>query len=333
LEEFVKQHILFGSSLDDLGITCDFTKMEDTKDVDTEKYGCLLSDVSEEQPLNPDAEKFSLHLAQSQQLYSLDSQGTLQWKTTEAVCWSESLSLALDRLCVLCHILQGSPGRGTEELKMQVSNTKGGGRRHLFIDNHLGTLFVFSNYWKGAKATGRFKEIVRVLPYRPARLLFTLVRVARPIELLYLSKTMTKEEFETASAASHGLLWASKGKPPHNKLLTDALPAFFQREDRHGSRPLTWITGMRLYRHLVVAIQRRHFPGFRYSKEDEQRGLNIGDLQAGRSGETSEQHYAPEIGSVPAERGMIAHYVQFSQLWHKFMKQSTSFDLEFKYIV
>ncbi|RXW11221.1 hypothetical protein EST38_g14634 [Candolleomyces aberdarensis] len=328
LEKFIKDKVLFGCSLEDLDISCDFKTLEDTKDVKTKGYGCLLSDGM---PLNPDAERFYLHLQKQGKLFSLGNNGT-EWDTGEVEVWVQSIALALKRLCVVCHILQGSPGRGTEELLMQISNSDAG-RRHLFVDNIRGTLVIWSNYWKGTKATGRFKEILRVYPYRSSRLVYAMIRVVRPVELLYHMKTLDDEGKKGAASAYHHTLWASRGQPPHHTLLLEGIPSFFRLKGRNGKKVFDWISGIRLYRHIVVALQRRHFPDSRYTKTLAGEETNIGDLQAGRTGEASTQNYAPKHDIIPADHGLVDHYVAFSQRWHDFMKESTSFEEGRKYVV
>lgn len=330
LENLIQSELMFGCSLDSLGISCDFTKMNDSADVLTPGYSALLNP---NQPLNPDAERFLAYLSRSEHVKLVSVEGKqLMWDTQIVRVWGDKIALAVQRLAVICHILQGAPGRGTEELIMQASNTKSG-RRHLFIIPDQGLLVFFSNYWKGSHVAGRFNEVLRVPPYRVSRLIFAIIRIVRPVELMFLSKARSKAEKETATEAYFASVWSSKGKHPNSTFILDAAQSFFRLPTEDKTLPFAWITGVRMWRHIVVALQRRLFPDFRYTKQVAEAGTQIPDKQAGRTQVTSMQNYAVLKSSVPADNGLLNHYILFSQAWHVFFRQSTTYESDRTYIV
>ncbi|KAJ2934001.1 hypothetical protein H1R20_g3097, partial [Candolleomyces eurysporus] len=305
LEVFFKDRVLRGFSLGDLDVVCDFTKLKDSGDVKTEWYSCLLP-LKDMQ--NEDSKKFLVNLLQRGDLVSPLPGAEMDWKC------------------------EGSPGRTTEENLMQIANTVS--RRHLFVESILGTLAIFSNYWKGAKAQGRFKEILRVLPYRISRLLFILIRVVRPVEHLFIMRFESLKNQESFTTNYRTKLWASGGHQLGNRVLMDSVALFFKHPDRYGNLTFEWISGVRPYHHLTVAIQRRLLPGpSRYSPEVAKAGVDIGDLQAGRSDGVSAQNYAVLSSFIPAESGLISHYQALSMRWHGLFGQSTGFESDRVYIV
>ncbi|RXW19830.1 hypothetical protein EST38_g6025 [Candolleomyces aberdarensis] len=332
LEMFIRDEVLQHHTLADLGIECDFSELKDAGDVDTPGYSCLLP---KDGLSNPDSKRFMLKLVQQKNLVSPDRSGggNLVWDSEKGWPWTGRIREATVRLYALTHILQGSPGRSTEENLMQIANTMAG-RRHLFAENEIGTLAIFSDYWKGAKAQGRFKEILRVLPYRISRLLFILIRIVRPVERLFIVKSKLATERGQIDGIYRSKLWSSGGLEIDARVLGDAVSAFFKRLDRNEKKPFGWISGLRPYRHLTVAIQRRRLSGGgRYTKDAEKEGVDVGDLQAGRSTGMSIQNYAVLKSFIPADSGVISHYRAYSMRWHQLFEQSTVFDPTKKYIV
>ncbi|KAJ2932075.1 hypothetical protein H1R20_g5033, partial [Candolleomyces eurysporus] len=332
LETFIRDEVLQCHTLADLGIDCNFSELKDTGDVDTRGYGCLLP---QDGISNPDSKTFMLKLVEQKNLVSPSGSGRggLVWDSEKGWPWTGRIREATVRLYALAHILQGSPGRSTEENLMQISNTRAG-RRHLFAESEMGTLAIFSDYWKGAKAQGRFKEILRVLPYRISRLLFILIRIVRPVERLFIVKSKLPAERRQINSVYRSKLWAAGGLEIDARILGDAVSAFFKRLDRKGAKPFEWISGLRPYRHLTVAIQRRRLPGgARYTEDVEKEGADIGDLQAGRSKGMSIQNYAVLKSFIPADSGVVSHYRAYSMRWHQLFEQSTVFDPTKKYIV
>ena len=85
-----------------------------------------------------------------------------------------NLEKFLNFLFIIIHITPGSATRITEEIFIQICNTLVG-RQHLFVLNGYATLATWSNYWKGAKVSGKFKEILCVMPCQVAKLVLILL--------------------------------------------------------------------------------------------------------------------------------------------------------------
>ncbi|KAJ2914344.1 hypothetical protein MD484_g6068, partial [Candolleomyces efflorescens] len=359
LEIAIRDHVLRGFTLEDLGILCDFSKMDESGDIRTDLY-CPL--FPRDALKNEDSKRFMVKLLQQGTLVSPAGEGEVTWNAGVGWAWTGAIREATLALYALAHILQGSPGRTSEEHLMQIANTTTS-RRHLFVENAIGTLAIFSNYWKGASVQGRFKEVLRVFPYRISRLLFILIRVVRPVERLFLMQFEAPEALakaptspEASTEAPEGsteappkapkaqkkpitntyrtMLWVAGGHQIKNRALLDAIIQFFKYPDADGVQRFKWIHGVRLYRHLVVALQRRLLPGTRqYTTAIEREGIQIGDLQAGRSGGVSEQNYAVLQTSIPADGNFISHYQAYSMRWHQLFGQSTGFVQDYQYIV
>jgi hypothetical protein len=243
----------------------------------------------------------------------------LVWNIKEAESWISNIYTATLLLFVLIHITHRSPARITEEIYMQICNTLLG-RRHLFALNGYDTLATWSNYWKGAQISGKFKEILRVMPHRVAKLLLILLRIIRPVEVMYLLRhriPFDQSKRERVVAAYSSSLWAALGSSISAKVLYDSVETFLRFP---GDQPtFNFRFGVRLYRQFAAAVQKRHLPDIspKYTKALAEAGTQAGDLQAGHTSQTSNEHYAREK-IVGVDSGFRNHYVAYSLAWHKF---------------
>ncbi|TFK18067.1 hypothetical protein FA15DRAFT_710214 [Coprinopsis marcescibilis] len=320
-EEDMSQYLLFGTTLNELGIKCDFSEMKEAYNTTDLAENCFKK-VSDPpgRATNPDAQRLITHLQGT--LYELEDGGgksVIHWNQSKIIEWQLKLWESTRAVAALAHLLQGSPGRGTEEAIMQISNTRSG-RRHIFVDKNLQTLAIYANYHKGVTVTGRFKEVLRFLPYRVARLLWILIRVLRPIERLYVLRMSEgdQEQQKKIDKAYRQCLWVSMGAPAQEGFVSESLKAFFRRKDERGGQTFQWIGGIRDYRQLAVALQRKRIPGaFRFTKDMVANSGSIGDAQAGRSQAASYQNYAIEKDLFAEQSPHINHYRQFSIKWQE----------------
>jgi hypothetical protein len=330
LEDFLIEKVLFGSDLEKLGITIDFRKLGDHGDFTTIGYKPLLVSLEG----NPDSEKFLEALVKKGEVVSFKG-GKLVWEMEQAQLWVANINQAVQNTYAIAHITQGAPGRTTEEDKMQIANTPAT-RRHLIVPPNLNTLAIWSNYWKGAKISGRFKEILRVFPRVVANFIFILIRVIRPIEILFLAKhlTLASDRIKMTTAYDSSL-WASLGAPMHATTMRASLAHFFALPGKDGN-PISGLNdgfplNVRFYRQLTATIQRRHLPGSpKYTQQIANSQTSAGDMQAGRTEATSHQNYAVEKSTIDMEPGFTAHYLAYSKAWHKFWGLETEGEPEGK---
>ena len=178
---------------------------------------------------------------------------------------------------------------------MQIANTPAT-RRHLIVPPNLDTLAVWSNYWKGAKISGRFKEILRVFPRVVSNFIFILIRVVRPVEILFIAKHLVLASERIKMTTAYGSsLWASLGAPMQSITMRASLAHFLALPREDGNRIFDFPLNVRIYRQLTAALQRHHLPGsFKYTQHIAQSQTSVGDMQAGRTEATSHQHYTVE---------------------------------------
>ena len=230
VEKFIEKDGLFGISLKKIGIPCELSDSMDSGDQTTPGYGPFFS--AEEKTLdNEDSNKFLralVDIGERGPVWKVG--GHLEWDRTKSNQWLMNIHHAWQKAYCLYHCTPGLGGRGTEDALSQISNEESGSPRHIKINK--GTCVVNANYHKGTLHTGTFKNIRRVLPYRVALLLFILVRVVRPVELILVLKYWTKsgEENIKATVRLYKLrLFASWGKAWTSDNMSTILMAWFKK--------------------------------------------------------------------------------------------------------
>jgi hypothetical protein len=318
LEDFIRTDVLFGKTLHDLDITVDFTTFSDSGNMTDLQYNPLLESIQG----NPDSDTVLDCMLQEGSVVKINPNANqMTWDPVASEQWLGNIHQAASRLQPLAHVTQGAPGRISEESKMQLTNTEVG-RRHLIILSFLNTIGIWSNYSKTTKVSGAFKEVLRVYPYRISRLLFILIRLIRPIEVLYHIQCRPQAleiESELVVTAYKSRLWTSFGTAFTPDDMRSYLPALLMSEDEDNQTPFPFRFGVRTYREFAAAVQRRHIQiPIRYSRAVAQQDAQVGDLQAGRTTATSLQNYAVEKSVIDMEPGFIHHYIMYSRSWQRF---------------
>lgn len=327
LELFFLEKLLFGNTLESLGITVDFKALKDSGDTTTIWYSPLLGDIWG----NEDSNKLLKKLVGDGTL--LMHNGTeLVWDMGMAETWVADNHAATCQTYCATHITEGSSSRVTEEAKTQCSNTRTG-RRHVFVMPGINTLCIWSNYWKGTTKSGTFKEILHIIPFRVSRLIFILVQVIRPVITLYLAEHSVTADNRLALKTTYSTnLWATLGSTITPKQMYRAILVFLRSPNAEGNIPFNFSFGERQYWQFIAAVQNKHLPGSpKYRKVE--REESVGDRQAGRSGQTSHQHYAIEESTIDRDPGFIEHYISYSKKWHEFWRISTEHGKDDQYFV
>ena len=208
LEEFVKEKILFGISLESLGISFDFSRHRDTGDEQTRGYSPIGSVDLEGESFtisNEDSDKLLNAMVETGALgLQMTENEEVVWERGLTTEWVANIHNAWTEFYPLKHQSAGPPGRGTEEALFNARNTENGRRHVYFKDNTIG---FGSNYHKGHLASGVYKYILRLIPYRLAVIFMILIRVVRPIELMALMEFHIRPD--DAKKAARGLSWQS----------------------------------------------------------------------------------------------------------------------------
>jgi hypothetical protein len=155
-----------------------------------------------------------------------------------------------------------------------------------------------------------YKNILRLLPYRVARILFILLRVVRPIQLMPLMKFVVPAGQKNAEAAMslYGTrIFVSWNSAWSSSLLSHILKAWFKE---HLGFPM----GLRMYRHFATALQRKYIKYLRHN--DPESIQEAADGQAGRTERTGDGHYAVEKGQSSTE-ARIRNFELVSAYWHE----------------
>jgi hypothetical protein len=216
--------------------------------------------------------------------------------------------LALQVAYCLVHTTPGLAGRASEEVLIQWTNEEFGACGNVRIRH--GTVAIDTSYHKGTLFTGMHKNIIRLLPSRLARILYILLRVVRPVELMPTLKFCVPVGAENANAAVKLYrirVFVSWGKVWTAALLSKILKAWFKKG-------LDIPMGFRMYRHFATCLQRRYI---RYIKHTDPEDIQkAADAQAGRTIRTSEGNYAIEKKELNAVK-RIRDFELVSAYWHE----------------
>jgi len=312
LEKLVAEKILFGISLDNLDISCLFPRGMDNGDVVTPGHGPFPMPVDPEQAAadihhisNHDSEKFFSAMEARGCLGLSSPDEELIFDKYLCLDWESNIHEAMGEAYCLSHTTAGLPARATEEVEMNYTNTADG-RRNLF--GREDTLAIISNYHKGTLSTGTYRFILRLLPYRLARIFYILLRIIRPIEVLILSEFVVKpemkelmmEQYQTKIFVSWGRAWTTH-------VMSATLMAWFKMAIGH---PI----GIRTYRHLAIAMQERYLD---YAESEGTLMARVAAEQAGHTQETGEHDYAIEEGSTGYSQSEEKRYIRVGKDWHK----------------
>jgi hypothetical protein len=199
--------VLFGKRLDELNITVDLGVIADDGNTTDLGYSPLLGSIGG----NPDSDTLLDFMLREGSVVSIDHKdNTMVWHAEKAEQWLSNIHSGASRLQPLA-------------------------------------LAVWSNYSKSTKVTGPFKEILRVYPHRISRLLFILIRLIRPIEILYHLKhrrVQVQEELERVATIYKASLWASYGTAFTAADMGDNLAACLMSDDKDGEPPFPFRFGV-----------------------------------------------------------------------------------------
>lgn len=314
LEDHVEKKLLKRISLEKLGIECRF----DQDDGDLESIGHSLWPLPQDGEkatsdifhiVNDDSEKFFEEMVKRGCLgYSASN---LDGDQTLCLDYVADSHIALLDAFPLAHTTTGPPQRGTEAAFTQCSNTNASARHLCGRENLLASI---SNYHKGTLSTGTQKFVLRLFTRRLSRILFILLRIVRPIEVMIMKRWagIKPERHDAMLEAYRHKLWVSWGVPWKSATLTHVLTTWFEKG-------LGLRIGLALWRHIALAMRNR------YLKLDDDKNKLLREAaiaMAAHSKSVDEKHYAIQKGSnySPSEE---AAFIAIVKMWHELFGLST----------
>lgn len=311
LETFIHTEVLLGISLTSLGISCEIKNAMDDGDLETDGLGPFLPEATPSLD-NVDSRKFLRALAEvgSDCGPVRRVNNALQWDQAKSTRWAHNIDVAWQLAYCLMHSLGGLAARAAEEVLLQWTNEKFGSPSNIRIRGD--TIALHTTYHKGALVTGMHKYIVRLLPYRLSRIFYILLRIVRPVELIPILKfyTIAGEEYAAATAKLYQTrIFVSWGKVWTPTRMSIILKGWF-------NAGLAIPMGVRIYRHLATALQRRYIQYIKHLQPEDIQAA--ADGQAGRTESTSEGHYAVEKKQRDSSK-KIRDYELVSAYWHEML--------------
>lgn len=199
--------------------------------------------------------------------------------------WCKSVKTFIHHLLVAFHLSSGLPGRGGEVCGLLVENTEVRTRNLFYL---FGGLVVIHQYNKTSHNRGIEKTIAKKLYPPVADLLLLYLTVIRPVELLVAPKLLMHLKARDPESILESLctkMWAS---PLKGEMLSSDL-------SNHIASAFLGLTSARLtlneYRHVAIIMLRKLIKHHGFQDNQLQQFLEIADLQAGHTHQTSEDHY------------------------------------------
>jgi hypothetical protein len=231
----------------------------------------------------------------------------------------------LQRLLLLIHLTGGQPARGTELLCIRWRNSTCGQRRNIFIEN--GLVSFVTTYHKGYSMTGTIKIIHRFLPLEVGELvvyyLWMVVPFLEQLQLLCPDAELGKigsflwcDSIKTASTHP-----PRKGKTTANELSSEQQPwpssQLSQVITREFQLGLNTKANILAWRHVAIAISRKHLSGKGFKRDFNDDGSAAIDLQAGHDSQVAGNVYAREIEQAPGHISALRdQFRSISRKWH-----------------
>lgn len=212
LENFVLEEVLFGLfTMEQLESLFRIGNLTDLGDELTEGYG-IIADTTNPLMNTEESNLFFKKLFAEKKLgFRPDSDGGIIFDQFEGVKWLSCIHEAYKSLVPACHTLVVA-GRGTEWLHVRPTNGIRG-RRGVMFDSEALTGAFDTEYHKGLALTGTNKHNRRYMPYEVFRILYLLLRVVRPIELIILFGTIVTDMTKVKTIQSYNNhIFASLGK-------------------------------------------------------------------------------------------------------------------------
>ncbi|KAJ7440488.1 hypothetical protein B0H11DRAFT_2099243 [Mycena galericulata] len=293
LEQHIEKEVLFGISLDKLNILCDPSELKMKM---TPGDGGVLKSGAGKALDNPESDRFARALFAGRHLAPEGQGGGLEVDPKKGMAWVNHIHTAMYELHPLCHTTQGLPGRCSEE--------------QLFSHENIDVEFMHKTL--GFRAThlktGVPKNIFRMLDPRVSRLLYIMLRIVRPIELLVLLQhVVPPSKKEETLDVYHNRVFATMGRGMTD--LSTNLGSWLQgTTDIPG---LQFHMGVRLYRQFSSALDNKYLGALK-----ENPFAIVGHHQAGRTAAVGDRNYGVERWKTnPGAARAIC--VQKSLDWHR----------------
>jgi len=242
------------------------------------------------------------------------------WKTKSIDRYLTDLQSFLESLWVLIHVTSGQPARATEMIQARYCNTLQGEHRNIFIEN--GLVCLVSTYHKSYNMQGNIKLIHRFVPKEVSELIVLYLWLILPFRQFI---EMDRQKIKKVDS-SHALIWkesptAAKGL--RRKWNTDRVSKALDDELKDK---LKCGLGVRGYRHVAIAISRKHIRGRQHQFSSLAGGDDdeAWDRLAGHEVSTAGSIYARELREAP---GVIESqrelFRRICQEWHLFLGFAT----------
>jgi len=231
------------------------------------------------------------------------------WRPKAMIDYLNAISSFLETLWILVHITSGQPARVTEWLSIRHCNTLQGEHRNVFVEE--GLISIVTSYHKGYNMEGSTKVIHRYLPKDISEIMVLYLWLILPFKE-HLESTRT-----TSKAAPSPSIWGNgKGSATRRKWDSGRVCEALERE---SSEILKSKLQIRTYRHVAIAMARKHIRGTHFTpvlpEEDE-----TWDFQCAHGANVGGAIYARELNDAP---GVIESqreaFRRISLMWHLFL--------------
>ena len=234
----------------------------------------------------------------------------IMWRPRSVNSYLADISSFLETLWALIHITSGQPARATELVQTRYRNTMQGEHRNLYVEN--GLVAIVTTYHKGYSMEGSTKIIHRYLPKEVSEMLIYYLWLILPF------KQFLETPLTATFKAPSPLIWSDCKTGGGGKKKWDGgrVCGILERE---SSATLKTKLGVRAYRHVAIAMARKHIRKDHFTRVDPEED-DIWDLQAAHQTATAGAIYARELNDAPGVvESQREAFRRISQEWHLFL--------------
>jgi superfamily II DNA helicase RecQ len=249
-----------------------------------------------------------------QQWTEHDESGAFRMRPDVATNYDKRALRFRKHLLALVYLTGGQSMRATELINICYKNTASGGIRNVFLDG--GLVNIYTKYHKGAMLTDSIKPNFHHTPREVGELLVYYLWMVVPWLHFLQGNPSDRNEIKSPFLFALKLVVATmnEAKFIHRDELTNMLGVLFKGK-------LNTKMNVRAWRHIQIAISRKHLRGYGALFSMDESEDDPYDLQSGHTTAVANMIYGREIGQMSVGTADLRQRFRcISEEWHAFLE-------------